>query len=382
MVTIELKTIKSLSTNIKYDILLSCSLFMMKEAYRKFPEYVMSFMNWFPRIPRNTCVRMYIDDSVLENKEFQKILDMKSPNLEIVQYYCKEFFDEDSMVIKSKMKIASKSKSVISRPIDTVFPKGYHDGTFGSIIRLLPLFEKPANVKYIWITDTDMPIKVFNYKFIKAMQENNAKVFYYSKSCYDKPWSEGINYPIGAGRIIMSSKVDLNKGNFTRFLNDVAKGKYQTIFDSIKKYYEGTFRDFNNIKLFPYGFDELFTNKYLYPIFKQHKRIISFEIGLPKEFLKENIITIDDKKKKKAYTEAYFKSWAWKLKQDEYNFLLKTMNELFEQTKQLDFTKIKPERASQLRICLRDYEENKDKVNLTSEDVGISSWIIKKPNEE
>ena len=86
MVHIQLKTLKFLNSknslkNSKskvsnspsspsYDILISTSLFMMKEAYRKFPEYVNSFLNWFPQIPRNAYVRMYVDDSVIDNEDF------------------------------------------------------------------------------------------------------------------------------------------------------------------------------------------------------------------------------------------------------------------------------------------------------------------------
>lgn len=367
MVHIEFKTLKPLK-NGEYDIIISISLFKMKEAYRKFPEYITSFLNWFPRIPQKTYVRMYVDDSVLEDQDFSKIMNLKDGNLEIVQYYCKEFFIEEH---KSKKKVENMS-----------FPKGYHDGTFGTIIRMIPLFEKPPGIKYIWVSDTDMASKVFSNKFIKVMKEKNVKVFYYSKSCYYKPWSKNIHYPVIANRIIMNSKIELNKGNITRFLNDILKGKYQDTFDSIKKHYESTFRSFEKTKFFPYGFDELFTNKYLYPVFKQYKRIITFEIGFPKEFLKENIIEIKDKAKKREFASAYFKSWAYKLKQTEYNFLVKTMNEIFLQSKQVDLENIAPERAEQLKICIKDFEEHKDKINPFPDDVGISSWFVMKANEE
>jgi hypothetical protein len=383
MVHIELKTIKPLKHS-NYDIIISTSLFKMKESYRKFPEYITGFLNWFPKIPRATFVRMYIDSSVLGDNDFQKIIDLKATNLEIIQFYCPDFFIEEKNKSKDSkiLKSLSKSKSIILKTQDTIFPKGYHDGTFGSIIRMIPLFEKPMGVKYIWVSDTDMPTKVFNYRFIKLMQEKNAKVFYYSKSCYDKPWSEGIHYPVLAGRLIMSSKIEFNKGNLTRFLNDILKGKYQDVFDDVKKHYEGTFRSFENTKYFPYGFDELFTNKYLYPVFKQYKRIITFEIGFPKEFMKENILEIKDKIKKKAFANAYFKSWNYKLKQDEYKFLVDTMNELFLQSKQVDLSLLNPERAEQLKICIKDFEEHKEKINVVPDDVGISTWVVKNANQE
>lgn len=397
MVHIQLKTLKSLgyrsskknspssSSSSNYDILISVSLFMMKEAYRKFPEYVNSFLNWFPQIPRNTYVRMYVDDSVIDNEDFKKIMDLKVHNLEIIQFYCKEFFEENESNSPkspriSKIPLRSKRAS-ISISQNEEFPKGYHDGTFGSIIRLIPLFEKPPGVKYIWISDTDMPAKFFNYRNIKEMQNNNAKVFYYSKACYDKPWSEGIRYPIGAGRIIMNSRVELNKGLLTRFLNDILKGKYHDVLVDIKRKFEdeGSYRSFQNIRLFPYGFDELFTNKYLYPIFKQYKRIIAFEIGLS-TFLQEKIVEIPGKKKQ--YVSAYFKSWAMKMKSDEYKFLLDTTEEIYEKIKDIDFKKLDNKKAQVLETCKRDYEDHRKYINPISLEGGISAFLIKKPYQE
>lgn len=381
MVHIQLKTLKPLKPG-HYDIIISCSLFMMKEAYRKFNDYIIQFLNWFPKIPRNTFVRLYVDDSALSNPDFQKIMNLNSPHLEIIQFYCKEFFEEkllNSKVLNSSK--ISKMKSIVFKSNTTIFPKGYHDGTFGSIIRLIPLYDKPLNVKYIWISDTDVPVKFMNYKHIKEMQNNNAKVFYYSKSCYDKPWSEGIRYPIGAGRIIMSAKVELNKSVFTRFLNDILKGKYHHVLEDIKKKFEeeGSYRSFKDIKYFPYGFDELFTNMYLYPVFKQYKRLIAFELGLS-TFLQEKIVEIPGKKKQ--YTNAYFKSWATNMKQDEYKFLVDTTKEIYEKIKDIDFKKLDNKKAQVLEICKVDYEDHFKYINTTSLEGGISALLVKKPNEE
>lgn len=397
MVHIQLKTLKpldsrrisknsnskSLKNSLNYDILISVSLFMMKESYRKFPEYVNSFLNWFPQIPRNTYVRMYVDDSVIDTEDFKKIMNLKASNLEIIQFYCKEFFDEENSPKSSKgVRNSLRSpKSSISISDKYEFPSGYHDGTFGSIVRLIPLFEKPPGVKYIWISDTDMPAKFFNYRNIKEMQVNNAKVFYYSKACYDKPWSEEIRYPIGAGRIIMNSKVELNKGLLTRFLNDILKGKYHDVLVDIKNKFEaeGSYRSFQNIRLFPYGFDELFTNKYLYPIFTHYKRLIAFEIGLS-TFLQEKIVEIPGKKKQ--YTNAYFKSWAVKMKQDEYKFLLDTTHEIYEKIKDIDFKKLDNKKAQVLQACKVDYEDHYKYINPVSLEGGISAFLVKKPNQE
>ena len=356
MVNIELKTIKFLnSKNSKgssgsenYDILISTSLFMMKESYRNFSKYVNSFLKWFSYVPKNTCVRIYVDVSVLDNEDFQKIMNLKSPHLEIVQFYCEEFFDETSQ---------------------------QHDGTFGSIVRLLPLYEKPYNVSYVWVTDTDMPVKIFNNEIIKIMKHNNAKVFYYSIACYNKPWSKGIEYPIGAGRMIMNTKVELNKSNFTRFLNDVLKGKYHNILSEIKSKFESesSFRSFKDVKYFAYGFDELFINKYLYPIFENYKRIISFEIDLSK-FLYENIVDIP---KKEKFMELYSKSWRVGLDRNEFKFLKDTTQEIYDKVKDIDFKKLKNKKAQNLEICKKDYEKHSKFIKFSSFETGVSAFLIK-----
>ena len=119
-----LKTIKECDIS-SYEICISCSFFKMNNAYRKTTKYLEYFNKWFPIIPKSSYVRMYVDESILEDKDFIKLFNKNYKKLEIVFF---EFEDFKNGV--------------------------YHDGTFGSIIRFLPLFNKPAlpkNIKYIWI---------------------------------------------------------------------------------------------------------------------------------------------------------------------------------------------------------------------------------------
>ena len=366
MVHLEFKTIKPIQTSLKYDILISCSLFKMKESYKDFKrDYVDRILKWLLLIPRNTCVRLYIDASVLEDIHFQSILKLNNPHLEIIQFYSEDFF------ILSDRQISGQE-----------FPLGHHDGTFGSIIRFYPLFVKP-NVKYVWVTDADISPKFVDYKNIKALQMNNAKVLYHSKSCYDKPWAEGVRYPVIASKIILNTSIDLNKANFTRYLNDILKGKYKPMFNTIKKKFEeeGAKQAFKDIHYFPYGFDELFLNKYLHPIFEQYRRVIIFEMVLD-TFLKEKLAEIP-KKDKKLIVSTYFKSWEWKLKPHEYKVLVKNNEHIFNQVKDIDFIKLNSKKVKVLELCKRDYEENKEFINISvgGFDNGVSLALVKKANE-
>jgi hypothetical protein len=349
MLNLKFVTLKSLNEKNKYDIVISASLFKMKNSYRDFNVYVNYLLLWIPHIPRNSYVRLYIDNTVLNSNLFKELLDEeKFPHLEIILYECEEYLDSE----------------------------GYHDGTFGTMIRFVPLFQKPKNVKYIWVTDVDMPIKILNYKNIKLMLQKNAKVLYYSKACYNKPWSKDLTYPIGANRIIMSSKINLDYKNFTRFLNDVLKNKYKTIFNEIKKKYDtatiGMKRKMEDVKYFPYGFDELFCNKYLLPVFENYKRVIVFDIGLI-SFVDEGITKIE---KLGKYKGLYFKSWATNMNVSEYKYLNSVNNDIYEAVKDIELDK-----DSFLNACRDDYKNHRKFIDLKSNEIGIAAIVIKKPGE-
>ena len=349
MVNLKFVTLKSINEQTKYDIVISASLFKMKNSYRNFNEYINKFLLWLPKIPNNSYVRLYVDNTVFDSNLFKEILsDFKYKNLEIILYECEEYLDSE----------------------------GFHDGTFGTIIRFIPLFQKPKNVKYIWVTDLDMPIKILNYKNIKLMLQKNAKILYYSKACYNKPWSKDLTYPIGANRIIMNSKINLDYKNFTRFLNDVLKNKYKTVFNEIKKKYDtattGMKRKIEDVKYFPYGFDELFCNKYLLPVFENYKRVIIFDIGLI-SFVDEGVTKIE---KLGKYKGLYFKSWATNMSVSEYKYLTSVNNDIYEAVKEIEL-----EKDSFLNACREDYKNHRKFIDLKSNEIGIAAIVVKKANE-
>jgi hypothetical protein len=353
MLKLNFVTLKSLGTEGSneglYDIIISASLFKMKNSYRDFNIYINDLLKWIKYIPKRSYLRLYVDNTVLSSTLFNTLLDDdKYPDLEIILYECEEFMDSE----------------------------GYHDGTFGSIIRLIPLFQKPKNVKYIWVTDLDMPIKVYNYKYIKMMLEKNVKVCYYSKACYNKPWSQGLEYPIGAGRIIMNSKINLDYKDFTKFLNDVLKNKYKSIYEEIKEKYEnpvkGLKRKMSDVKYFPYGFDELFCNLYLLPVFETYKHIIFFDIGL-RAFIDEKVTKIPNNKE---YTGLYFKSWATNINVKDYKKLINTTKNIYESVKDAP---LDPE--SYLNACRDDYKKHYKFIDPKSNEIGIVATVIKNPKK-
>ena len=114
MVNIKFVNLKTINESTKYDIVICASLFKMKNFYRDFNEYINKFLLWLPKIPRNSYVRLYIDNTVLDSTLFKELLDEKKyPHLEIILYECEEYLDSED----------------------------YHDGTFGTMMRFIPLFQ-------------------------------------------------------------------------------------------------------------------------------------------------------------------------------------------------------------------------------------------------
>jgi len=346
------------------DILISTSLFKMKCPYKSFKQYYIEpMLKWIDKIPRNAYVRLYVDESVIDDEDFKELYDKKIRNLEIVFYQYDDFYDKDPNYDGS---ICPKYERFTQKT-----PNGYagHDGTFGSIVRLLPFYKeyRPKYIKYVWITDIDLAFKSFNYKYISNLKKYKADISFFSKSCYNKPWADiEIKHPIFAGRIIMNTKVDLNKNDLFKFLRDVRKGMYENIHDEIKLHYENKDRAVIGVKYFPVGFDELFINKYLNPEFMKYKRIIYFDISLS---LFRNLLTKEEKKEFNRLFEL-----CQELKQPvpikaRQRYI--EMNEmLYERIKDMDFSDNKT-----LNYCRRDFEENMNKFDMY--EIGATTVLVR-----
>jgi hypothetical protein len=333
-----------------YEILISCSLFKMLNGYKNFDkDYIEPLTKWIYKIPNKAFVRLYVDASVLEEPSFKKLIDMNIPHLEVILYQFDEFLKEDKI---------------------------HHDGTFGSMVRMLPLYKpyRPKNIKYIWISDIDMPIKVFNYKYIQKMNINNTPILFYSKGCYNKPWAaKKIKYPIGIGRFITKSEINYNFEDFKNFLFDVINGKYSRIYEEIKSYYVEKnnltqMKTFEHIQYFPYGFDELFVNNFLAEKISTYKRTIIFEISL-----NEFPDLVLSKNNKKEYIKLFGFSWEQIRPMDK-----KLKQKLIEYNKEIS-DGLKALKDDKYKLCIRDFDENYKKIDFY--EIGLTAIITTKPNE-
>lgn len=299
-----LKVIKECKTYKNYDLCIVCSLFKMKHSYRAFGKYITLFRKWMNRIPRTAYIRLYVDASVLDDEDFIKLalsVHTNVPHLEIILYEFPGFVTDTPGAY-------------------------YHDGTVGTMARFLPLYNQPIlppSVKYVWITDVDMSATIFNNSNIKELNKYKADISYLSKACYTYEWSNPeLQYPILAGRIISKTDCMYSLKAFNNFLQDVLDGKYAKLKDRILSRLSDQPGNVHRmtqdqIKYFPYGFDELFTNYVLSKDILRYRHLIYYDISF--HYLnyvyrfsnRDNLIGTDTKiwegKGNKLILEKYFK---------------------------------------------------------------------------
>jgi hypothetical protein len=329
-----------------YDVCISVSLFKMVDPYRSFNKYVNRFLEWVYKIPSNTFIRLYTDEASLMSEEFQSIIDKEINHLEIFIYDYPEF--------KSRY---------------------FHDGTFGTLMRFLSLWDKELwdkyKIKYLWVSDVDIYPRFLNTDILDMMKKNKASVAYYSKACYSRPWvPEDMNFSIGAGKIIFNKKAVVSEYRFKKFLKDILNGKYKWLKEDIKKYYRNigdikTLKSIIKSKYITYGFDEYYCNVILYKDIQDYKIIVQYNLDL--KVLK---INFPDYKYKALLDELEFNLWTdketdnskFKNETDKfYNYILTDKN--YEKIDNLRW-----------KLCLEDYEKYNSNIKPNS-DV-LSSFLV------
>jgi hypothetical protein len=200
----------------------------MKDAYRSYEKYerhLQKFLEQAKQFLTNFEVRIYTDDT---GKDFALKV-AKDPDVSVLHFDCPQFREGEG-----------------------------HVGTFGTLVRFLPLFE---DHKLVWSSDIDIPDKYFSTDFPSGDFKINTFL------CYERK-VYGKKYTILAGMFM--SRVQLPRALLTRFLNKVSDGGYDNERDAL-----------NNANTrkppspFPYGMDELFLNWSVYEWIKKHDFSVS-----------------------------------------------------------------------------------------------------------
>lgn len=208
---------------------ISCSFFTMKDAYRrkeKYVRYLERFCNQANK-PGFSC-RIYTDDS---GKEDALKIAENHEHVSVYHFNCPEFREEIG-----------------------------HVGTFGTVVRFLPLFEDGLDL--VWVSDIDVPTPYMDTKQIEDLKKYKCDIYYRTFLCYERK-IYGRKYTILAGTIL--SRTKFPKQLLTRFLNTIIDGKQKDVIDKINT---KNFRKPPSV--FPYGLDEVFTNSSFYNYIIRH----------------------------------------------------------------------------------------------------------------
>jgi len=228
-----MKTRKILRTSLNITILkqgrpskkvLSVCFFTMKDAYRakeKYERYFIKFL-YQKRVLKGFETRVYTDDS---GKDF--IMDAVKDDLFVSVYHY--------------------NYTPLREEIG-------HIGTFGTMMRFLPLFEPGLTI--VWISDIDIPGYYLDPSFLTVNRDFIFRSFpAYKIGLYNRPYSIVAN-------MIISFKT-FPKELFYKYIQDLThpEGKLKLYIENQNKQNELAKKPYSKI---PYGIDEYFMNNIMY----------------------------------------------------------------------------------------------------------------------
>jgi hypothetical protein len=234
--------------------LLCFSIVKMKGPYREFEKYTRALDKLLKHTHNNPYGfdrRVYFDDSC--HKEIKELIN---------RFKDVEFFKFNY----PKLRIGE-----------------FHDGTFGSLVRILPIFEQEKNNKnqhnyeYVWIDDIDILPSNLDLNYINLKQIRNFNTLFLSIFCYKRPWIHidnkyNMNFPL-----VTNIKLDINI--FNKFIEDLANNKYQDVVTKILKFRPDRYKYDYPVR-HPYGMDEYFTNFIIYNDLCRYNTYVIYQIDI------------------------------------------------------------------------------------------------------
>jgi hypothetical protein len=215
-------SIKILKQGTKSRRVLSCCFFTMADAYRNVHMYERNLVWFLGKASKFTDfeIRIYTDDS---GKTFA--LSASSPsNVSVYHYNFPPLKEEIG-----------------------------HIGTFGTLMRFLPMFE---DLDTVWISDIDVP------GLDKQLSELNTDVYYKTLICYERK-VYGRKQTIVADRMIFKHTFPISM--LTRFINKLVDGGLSAELVALNQ--ANSHKPPSKV---PYGVDELFLNTSVYNYIKRH----------------------------------------------------------------------------------------------------------------
>jgi len=230
----------NINTNINTNkYLLSTSFFYLEKSYKSSQRYIDGILKIIEFVEQNKyyVLRIYYDKSIFKNQKYTELFDkIKTNNLvELCEYSCSQF-------VQSKQ-------------------NPFHIGTFGTLLRFLPLFEK-SHWEVIYILDIDDA----NYGYIKlyvdSLVSSDKKFYFYNLEDYGKKYLNQFNNKFGdaviANIYVKNYRFDIKI--FTNFLDWITKSN--KLFAMIENLNKNSYAFKNSPKdiIQTYGLDEYFLN--------------------------------------------------------------------------------------------------------------------------
>ena len=217
-----------LRQGLKSRHVLACCFFTMADAYRDFSRYEKNLGNFLKqaRALPEFEIRIYTDDTGKKSA-----MEHDAPNISVYHFNCAEMRDGDG-----------------------------HIGTFGTLVRFLPMFE---DLDTVWISDIDIPSSFLNPDILDDMARNKCQVFYDTMLCHGERKVYGREYTIIAYRMIF--KITFPKSMFTRYINKLIKNEMPDMINKLND--ENTRKPPSRV---PYGIDEVFMNQSIYDYLSRH----------------------------------------------------------------------------------------------------------------
>jgi hypothetical protein len=288
--------------------LVSLSIFKMIDGYRNFNiylNYLEKILNYFKQNKSLSLdLRIYFDHSC-EN-EIKKYIDQNP----LVEFYKFNY---------PPLRIGE-----------------FHNGTFGTLARLLPLFNDQHNYSkdydYVWIDDIDISPENIQDQQIDYLYKNEINTFYSSLFCYYKPWNNvkyekyNLNFPL-------ITNIKIPAWIFNNYISNIATGKYKNIVDSILEYRKDRYKYNYDIK-FPYGMDEYFTNNIIFTQLCEKITFVRYDIEISRILTKiyyTKILEPKDKEILKSLlklSETSYKNTNIKIKKEINNTFIKLFNKI------------------------------------------------------
>ena len=212
---------------------ISVSFFTMRDAYREFFKYINRLENLL-KVATNVrpefSIRVYTDDS---GKDIALQLAEPYDHVSVYHYNFEAFREEIG-----------------------------HIGTFGTLPRFLPMFEKDLEI--VWVSDIDVPDKWFD---ILPLEEFN----YVTHVCYENK-QYGRTWSIIASSMV--SRIQFPKQLLTKFINNLVDNSFSEMVDNLNSDNSRRKKPYSRV---PYGIDEFFLNTSIYNYLIRHNSIVSIK---------------------------------------------------------------------------------------------------------